>query len=111
MKLSHIFQIWKDMPTKQFQVNICVGAATLGLVNFYWLHSVLQSLVSITVFQSLDVLVPFDGGHAMPAVGGKRFCKRKVRRGRENDLHEMILPRRWAIGTPSRRSAAVATSR
>ena len=50
MKLSHIFQIWKDMPIKQFQVNICVGAATVGLVNFYWPHSALHSLFSITVF-------------------------------------------------------------
>ena len=57
MKLSHIFQIWKDMPTKQFQVNICVGAATVGLVNFYWLHSVLQSLVSITVFLCLAIVI------------------------------------------------------
>ena len=73
MKLSHIFQIWKDMPTKQFQVNICVGAATLGLVNFYTALSVWHSLFSITVFLCLDVLVPFEGCQAMPAVGGKRF--------------------------------------
>ena len=65
----------------------------------------------LDVLQSLDVLVPFEGGQATPAVGGKRFRERKVRRGRENDLHEVILPRRCAIGTPLRRSAAVATSR
>ena len=49
------------MPTKQFQVNICVGAATVGLVNFYTALSGWHSLFSITVFQSLDVLVPFVG--------------------------------------------------
>ena len=48
-RLSHVLQLWKDMPTRQFQVTILTCAITVGIVSFFFDHSVGHSLISMAI--------------------------------------------------------------